>query len=204
MASDRITSFTVMATVGVLLAVGGMCSQWGSFGFSSQVKLDLVGKANAAETDAPSVPNEAFIDPEAIRLLRQMGKYLGAAREFSFRADITYDEVLSNAQKIQYARVESVEVRRPNMLHVKNSGEERQNEVFYDGTHFTILDSARMVYTKTKVAPMIDAAVDEVFDKYGSSVPIADLGFGLANYQKSRMFLGESSSETATDADAAS
>ena len=175
MTSDRITSFRLTAVVGVLLAVGGMCSQWNNFGHSSKVRFALIGEANAAETDAPGISNETFIDSEVIRLLRHMGKYLGAAREFSFRAEITHDEVLSNAQKIQYGSVEIVEVRRPNMLHVSVSGEERQTQVFYDGTHFTILDSAKMVYTKTKVAPTIDTAIDEVFDKYGFSVPIADL-----------------------------
>ena len=153
-----------------------MCFQWDKFvGPSSNVGFDLVGRANAAETDAPSVSNEAFIDSEAIRLLRQMGKYLGAAREFSFRADITNDGVLTNAQKIQYGGIASIEVHRPNKFHVSYSGDERQTQVFYDGKTIIIFDPAKMVYTKTKVPPMIDAAVDKVFDQHGFSVPIADL-----------------------------
>jgi hypothetical protein len=164
-----------MAVVGVLVAVGGLCSQRNSFDPSSHVRFDLVGKANAAEADAPSKSNEAFIDSEAIRLLRQMGKYLGAAREFSFRAGITDDVVLSNGQKIQNGGIANVEVRRPNKLHVRYSGDERHTQVFYDGKNFTILDMARSVYTETNVPPTIDAAVDKIFDQYGFSVPIADL-----------------------------
>ena len=147
-------------------------------GISAFALAYSIATANAAETDAPSVSsvsNEAFIDSEAVRLLRHMGKYLGAAREFSFRADITDDEVLSNAQKIQYGGIASVEVRRPNNLHVRYSGAERQTQVFYDGRNFTILDSAKMVYTKTSVPPTIDSAVDKIFDQFGFSVPIADL-----------------------------
>ena len=175
MASDRITSFKMLAAAGVLLAVGGMASQWNSFGPSPHLRFNLVGKANAAEADAPSISNEALIDAEAIRLLRQMGKYLGAAGEFSFRADITDDAVLSNGQKIQNGGIANVEVRRPNKLHVRYSGDERQTQVFYDGKNFTILDMARLVYTRTDVPPTIDAAVDKIFDLYGFSVPIADL-----------------------------
>jgi hypothetical protein len=152
-----------------------MYSQWDNFGPSSHVVFDLVGKAKAAETDAPSISNEAFIDSEAIRLLRQMGKYLGAAREFSFRADITDDVVLSYGQKIQNGGIANVEVRRPNTLHVRYSGDERQTQVFYDGKYFTILDMAKLIYTKTNVPPTIDAAVDKIFDQFGFSVPIADL-----------------------------
>ncbi len=175
MASERKTSFTVMVTVGVFLGVAGMCFQWGSFGHSSHVSFDLVGKANAAETKPPIVAYESFIDSEAIRLLRHMGKYIGAAREFSFRADITDDAVLSNGQKIQNGGIANVEVRRPNKLHVRYSGDERRTQVFYDGKNFTILDMAKLVYTKTDVPPTIDAAVDKIFSQYGFSVPIADL-----------------------------
>ncbi len=175
MASERKTSFTVMATVGVFLGVGGMCFQWGSFGHSSHVSFDLVGKANAAETKPPIVAYESFIDSEAIRLLRHMGKYIGAAREFSFRADITDDAVLSNGQKIQNGGIANVEVRRPNKLHVRYSGDERRTQVFYDGKTFTILDMVKSVYTKTDVPPTIDAAVDKIFDRYGLSIPVADL-----------------------------
>jgi len=174
MASYRKNSFTVMAVAGVLLAVGGIGPRWDNFGLSSHVGFDLVGKANAAEPKGPSVSKRSFIDTQAFRLMRQMGTYLGAAREFSFRANVTYDVVFRNIHKIQYAGIANVAVRRPNKLLVKYSGEERQTRVFYDGRTFTILDPSRMVYTKTKAPPTIDAAVDRIFAQHGFSVPIAD------------------------------
>jgi hypothetical protein len=164
-----------MAVVSVLLAVGGICSHWNFFTPSSNVRFSLVGTANAEETDVQRTSNKAFIDSDAIRLLRRMGKYLRTASEFSFRADITDDVVLSNGQKIQTGGVSRVAVRRPNKLHVSYSGDERQNQVFYDGKFFTILNMATLVYTKTNVPPTIDAAVDKIFDQYDFSVPIADL-----------------------------
>jgi hypothetical protein len=149
------------------MAMAGAVSQWNGFGLV-QGGLGLVAKAEAAE------PNKPYIDPEAFRLVHQMGRYLSAAREFSFRADVTYDVVFMENQKLQYAGTANVSVRRPNKLHVRYLGEERQTGVFYDGKTFTIFDPVRKVYTKTKVPPKIDAAVDMVFDKYGFSVPIAD------------------------------
>ena len=93
----------------------------------------------------------------------------------NFDVVVSNDEVLSNAQKIQYGGIATVAVRRPNKLHVRYSGDERQTGVFYNGKTFTILDPAKMLYTKTNVPPTIDAAVDKVFDQYGFTVPIADL-----------------------------
>jgi len=164
-----------MAVVGVLIAVGGMSFQWNSFDPESRVKFDFVGKVNAAEPDAPSISSKAYIGSDAIRLLRQMGKYLGAADEFSFRAEITDDVVLSNAQKIQFGGISNIEVRRPNKLHVRYSGDERQTQIFYDGKTFTIFGTKNLVYTKTDVPPTIDAAVDKIFELYDITVPVADL-----------------------------
>ncbi len=171
MARNQITSLKVMAAAAVLLVFGSMVVQRADHGLSSLAGFDLVAKAKAAETDAP---NKGFIDSEAFRLMREMGTYLGAAREFSFRAGVTYDVVYMDIHKIQYAGTANVAVRRPNKLLVRYSGEERQTRVFYDGRTFTILDPSRMVYTKTKVPPTIDAAVDRIFAQHGFSVPIAD------------------------------
>ena len=134
-----------------------------------------VGKAKAAETNGPRQSDQAFVDPVSRRLLRQMGKHLADAREFAFRADITNDVVQGEAQKIQYGGTANIAVRRPNNLHVSYSGEERQTRTYYDGRTFTILDAAKMVYTKTAVPPVIDAALDKIFAQHGFSVPIADL-----------------------------
>jgi hypothetical protein len=161
--------------VGVLFAVGGMSLQWKGLDPASRVKFEFVGKVNAVETDALSISSKTSIGSDAIRLLRQMGKYLGAADEFSFRAEITDDEVLSNAQKIQYGGISNIEVRRPNKLHVRYSGDDRQTQVFYDGKTFIIFGPKDSVYTTTDVPPTIDAAVDKVFDKYNITVPVADL-----------------------------
>ncbi len=171
MARNQITSLKVTAAAAVLLVFGSMVVQRADHGLSSLAGFDLVAKAKAAETDAP---NKGFIDSEAFRLMREMGTYLGAAREFSFRAGVTYDVVYMDIHKIQYAGTANVAVRRPNKLLVRYSGEERQTRVFYDGRTFTILDPSRMVYTKTKVPPTIDAAVDRIFAQHGFSVPIAD------------------------------
>ena len=172
MASSRMISLKVLVAASVLMVMGGgVVSQWNSFGLFIGGG-DLVGKANAAETNTP---NKGFIDPEALRLLRQMGKYLGTAREFSFRADITNDVVRAGSQKIQYSGTADIAVRRPNKLHSRYSGEDRQTRIFYDGRTFVILDAEKMVYTKTKVPPVIDAAIDKVFDQYDFTVPIADL-----------------------------
>jgi len=111
----------------------------------------------------------------AHRILKQMSDYLASAGELTFHADETYDEVLANGQGIEYGGAIDVAVRRPDRLHVEYRGDERQSRVVFDGKTFTLHDLAANVYAVTEVPPQLDAAADLVFNKYGFSVPIADL-----------------------------
>jgi len=131
--------------------------------------LVVTGAVGTAAVAAPGV------DAAADRILRQMSDYLATAGEFSFRANVTYDEALASGEAIEYGGTADVSVRRPDRLHVAFRGDEHQNRVFFDGRTLTLYDPDVNVYAVTEVPPEIDGAVDLVFEKYGFSVPIADL-----------------------------
>ncbi len=122
-----------------------------------------------------AVAGASDVGAQADRILRQMSEYLRTAGEFTFHADISYDAVLTSGGKIQYGGTADISVRRPNRLHVAYRGDERHSRVFFDGQTITLYDVAVGVYAVTAVPAEIDKAVDFIFDKYGFSVPIADL-----------------------------
>jgi hypothetical protein len=115
------------------------------------------------------------VEAQADRVLREMSEYLRTAGEFTFHADITYDAVLASGEKIEYGGTADAAVRRPDRLHVEYRGDERQNRFVFDGRTVTVHDLAVDVYAVTEVPPEIDAALDRMVEKYGFSVPIADL-----------------------------
>ena len=57
---------------------------------------------------SPSVYGAPAIDVGADLKLRQMGEYLKSAHEFTFRADIIYDTVMKDGQKILFSSVSQV------------------------------------------------------------------------------------------------
>ena len=117
------------------------------------------------------------IEPQAERILQAMSDYLKSASEFAFHADVAYDSVLADGQKLQFGGAADVFVRRPDRLHVEYRGDERMSRVVFDGQMATLCDLVTNVYSQTEVPPTLDAAVDHVFDKYGITVPIADLAY---------------------------
>ncbi len=117
---------------------------------------------------------ESDVDAQADRILREMGEYLSSAEEYTFKADIAYDES-EGEQKILFGGVAHISIRRPNRLNVEFKGDERHSRVVFDGKTVTLHNVAKNVYAVAEAPPEIDAALDRLFEVYGSSVPIADL-----------------------------
>ncbi len=108
-------------------------------------------------------------------LLRQMSDYLRAADEFSFRTEVTRERVLKTGQKIQFSRAARVFVRRPDKLYVELRGDLENERIWYDGEHFTVLNTDSNEYERARVRGNIDRALDHMAQTYGESSPLADL-----------------------------
>ena len=115
------------------------------------------------------------VETHADRLLKEMGDYLKSADAFTFHAESSYDAIDRNGQKIRYGGTTDVAIHRPDRLRSAFNGDERQTQTFYDGKTVTIYKPTVNMYTITDVPPDIDSAIDTIFDKYGVSVPLADL-----------------------------
>lgn len=142
----------------------------------------LGGVATIRSQDAGPEPDAAdpalagaAVGEQADDVLRSMGDYLEAVQEFSFRAEVVYDSASADGQKIQYGGVANVAVRRPDRLHVTYDGDEKPRRVVIAGGAFTLLDREANVFFQASVPRELGAALDLVFERYGYSVPIADL-----------------------------
>ncbi len=115
------------------------------------------------------------IEARADRILRAMSEYLQSADQFTFQADVSYDSVLVNGQKIQYGGTGEITVHRPDRLRVEHRGDEGDLRVVFNGRTFTLYDLSVDFYAQKEIKADIDTAVDRMFEKFGFSVPTADL-----------------------------
>jgi hypothetical protein len=123
----------------------------------------------------PTVVAQVGIDKRADQILREMGELLGSAEAYSFRADISYDTFSAWGQEIQYEGVATLTVQRPDHLNVVFHGDNRQSRVSFDGKVLVFHDLFTNLYAKMEAPGKIDGAIDQLFEKYDESVPIADL-----------------------------
>ena len=114
------------------------------------------------------------VQPTAVILLKEMGAYLEKAKNFGFRAEINFDEVLPTDQKIQYSATINFHVRRPDRVRSEYQGDLTTRRSWYDGNTITVHDIGRNNYAEVKVPGKIDTALDHVMEKYNLSFPLAD------------------------------
>lgn len=130
-------------------------------------------KAGASEQKerAPS----PIIGQQADRLLRQMGDYLKAAGQFSFHAEITYDDLLPSGQKIQLGASYDTLIRRPDRVYAQFQGETGGKRFWYDGKTITLYDSRHHVYGTEEAPPAIDPMFDHLTKAFGFTPLFSDL-----------------------------
>ena len=128
----------------------------------------------ATPSRAPSVA-PAVVTGQAAEALQRASRLLAAARTLAFQADVTYDVVLGDGQKIQYgSRVEAA-LRRPGELRVDVDGDQEKKLFLVEDGRFTFVDLRTGVSASTEVPNDLDAAMDDIFLRVGASIPIADL-----------------------------
>lgn len=125
--------------------------------------------------EAVVVVDTTNIDPKADQLLREMGEYLVSLKEFSFKADVSKDVMLSHRQVIQLGGTAEVTLNRPGQARGFYKGDERKTQTYIDHGKFTVHNANLDVYAVTELPEGIDAALDYIFYELGYSVPLADL-----------------------------
>lgn len=141
------------------------------------VSLWTSGGAFAVEPTSaptPAAPRKP-IAPRADQLLTQFCKALGAARAFSFHAEVMFEEVLPSNVKVQFAGALDFAVQRPNEIVVDYHSDLGAKRFWYSDDNVTILDPLHMVYASEVVPNTIDGMLDRAEQKHNLTFPLADL-----------------------------
>ncbi|HML93997.1 MAG TPA: DUF2092 domain-containing protein [Thermodesulfobacteriota bacterium] len=123
---------------------------------------------------APGSPSSPVIDPKVRELLQKMGDVIKNSKQFSFHAEILYDDILPSGQKIQFAAAQDMDVKRPDKVFTKYQSDVESREFWYDGKSFTLLDLTKNLYSTVKAEPTIDGTLQEIINKYGYTPALSD------------------------------
>jgi hypothetical protein len=134
-------------------------------------------KANQVNDQQQGAVRERDIEPEADKILKEMGDFLKNQKEFSATADVTLDDVLPSGEKLQYSATNSFVIHRPNKIYAQTVGDIGIKKFWHDGESITLLDVDKNVYAQEKAPSNIDNVLDHLMEDYGFSLPLADFVF---------------------------
>ncbi len=128
-----------------------------------------------AKTPAQEPAKAPAIAPEANQRLQEMCDFLKKQQAFSFKADVSQEQVYPSGQTIQYTRQVEVVLKRPDKLYARTTGDEIDRTFVYDGKTVTLYDKDKGTYATVDVPNTIDAALEFLSETYGVSAPLSDL-----------------------------
>lgn len=113
--------------------------------------------------------------PDPVTVIRQMCDYLKSLKQFSFRTEVTDDQVYYGGKKLQYGIDMETFVRRPDRLRVNAEGDLVNKQFFFNGKTITLYDKTDKVYGSMEVPAGIEEALDKAHKDFGLKVALTDL-----------------------------
>lgn len=131
----------------------------------------------AAENEPKRVLDAQAIEERAtaIQAMHEMSTYLRSLQKFSVNADVSFDEVLDNGQKVLLNKAVEINVERPSKLWSRVTTEYSQREFYYDGDMFTIYTPDLGYFASFATPATLGEVVKQAKNDYDIEVPIADL-----------------------------
>jgi hypothetical protein len=138
------------------------------------VVIIVASAALVTRTAAPA-QSETNVAPRAERVLASACEYLAQTPYFGLTAEIWREHVTASGQKLQFSRTVTMEVKRPNRLHMEISSPHSQRGFWYDGKSLTILDRQPSLFSMAPMPGHLDAMIDKAHDDMGIDLPLIDL-----------------------------
>jgi hypothetical protein len=133
------------------------------------------GSATGPAPDPPGVPPAP---PNPDKILKEMADFLKSQKQFSFRAEVTDDQVYGQGYKLQYAMDLEVFTRRPDKLRINGQGDLENQELFYDGKTLILYQKDKNVYASAAMPATIEEALTKAHKDFDVQVALADFACG--------------------------
>lgn len=139
------------------------------------LRNELLGAAAALAAGLVASSAALADETDAKALLKGMSDYLAAQKSISLSYDSVYEVVTKDKQKLQLANSGTVELSRPDRIHVTRSAGFGDIDLVFDGKTVTMLDRGENAYVQADVPGSVDNLIDQLRDTFHKPLPAADL-----------------------------
>jgi hypothetical protein len=127
--------------------------------------------ASVSQQDSP----EPALDPAALATLRRMADYLTSLSALRLEAEVEYDAVQPDGQRIEFGSTRQLTALRPNRIRADATDRNgARRSLFYDGRQVVLLDEVHGVYATAAQSGDLDATLAYVEANLGLPIPLGE------------------------------
>ena len=130
----------------------------------------FITKAFAQDTN----PN---IDPRAAEALQNMSYFLGSKDEYTFKAEVMFDQLVDSNRKIQYSAEEKVYLKKKNNMTIEFISDLGGYKLWFDNGKLTVLELPTNLFSTATIPATIDQALANMKEKYNFTPALSDFLF---------------------------
>jgi hypothetical protein len=158
-------------TLGLILVLAPSCSS------KSDPDADPSSRSDSGfppPVNSKIAAREAVVEEGAVDALKEMSNFLMTATTMGIQSEGSLDAVTRDGQRIQLDGTTTYKVRRPGFV-IDYQSDIKDRRFIYDGKTFTIYSPEQGFYATVPAPPTNREALDEIYEKFGITLPLEDL-----------------------------
>ena len=133
----------------------------------------LAGSTNLAYSQS----NNPNIDPRASEALQNMSYFLGSKQEYTFKAEVMFDQLINQSRKIQYSAEEKVFLKKNANMTIEFVSDLGGYKLWYDAGKMTIVELPTNLYSIVTLPATVDQALTKLKTQYNFTPALSDFLF---------------------------
>ena len=117
------------------------------------------------------------IDPQASEILQNMSYFLGSKDQYTFKAEIMFDQLINSNRKIQYSAEEKVYMKKNGNLTIEYVSDLGGYKLWFEEGKAAILELPTNLFSIATLPATIDQALKKLKEKYNFTPALSDLLF---------------------------
>jgi len=124
-----------------------------------------------AQSDNPN------IDPQAAEILQNMSYFLGSKEEYTFKAEVMFDQLVNSNRKIQYSAEQKVYLKKKGNMTIEYVSDLGGYKLWFDNGATTVLELPTNLVATTTLPATIDQALAKLKEQYNFTPALSDFFF---------------------------
>ncbi len=136
----------------------------------------LIGNSNITNSAYAQNAN-ANIDPQTAEILQNMSYFLGSKDEYTFKAEIMFDQLINSNRKIQYSAEEKVFLKKKGHMTIEFVSDLGGYKLWFEEGKITMVELPTNQFAIATVPATVDQALNKLKTEYNFTPALSDFLF---------------------------